>query len=115
MKRTFFSVTLDGASAFEVVNRTIQTRELYCNAGEKGQYWKASKAEYINTLTKIKMNKKLSQPITESLGVKQGGCKSSEHYKTYISPVLEMVESASLGVWIGPINTGISCCADDIL
>ena len=61
------------------------------------------------------MNQKLSQPITESLGVKQGGCKSSEHYKTYISPVIEMIESASLGVWIGPINTGISCCADDIL
>ena len=29
-KKTFFTVTLDGASAFEVVNREIQTRELYC-------------------------------------------------------------------------------------
>lgn len=29
-KKTLFTVTLDGASAFEVVNREIQTREIYC-------------------------------------------------------------------------------------
>ena len=28
MKKTFFGCSLDGDSAFEVVNRTIQTREL---------------------------------------------------------------------------------------
>ena len=32
-KKTFFACSLDGASAFEVVNRRIQTRELYF-AGE---------------------------------------------------------------------------------
>ena len=35
MKKTFFGCSLDGDSAFEVVDRTIQTRELYC-AGETG-------------------------------------------------------------------------------
>ena len=26
-----------------------------------------------------------------------------------------MLDSAQLGVWIGPINVGVSCCADDVL
>ena len=37
MKKTFFGCSLDGDSAFEVVNRSIQTRELFC-AGETGQF-----------------------------------------------------------------------------
>ena len=41
-KKTFFGCSLDGDSAFEVVNRAIQTRELYC-AGERGQFWLVSK------------------------------------------------------------------------
>ena len=114
-KKTFFSVTLDGMSAFEVVNRAIHTRELYCTAGESGSFWMASKAEYNDSQTKIKMNGKLSETITESLGIKQGGCRSSDHYKTYIAPGLELVDNANLGVWIGPLNTGVSCCADDFL
>ena len=32
-KKIFFGCSLDGDSAFEVVNRDIHTRELYC-AGE---------------------------------------------------------------------------------
>ena len=114
-KKTFFSVTLDGQSAFDVVSRPIQTRELYCSANQSGSYWSASTAEYNNTITKIKMNGKLSADISENQGVKQGGCNSSDHYKIYIAPLLETVESANLGVWIGPINTGLTCCADDFL
>ena len=53
-KKTFFGCSLDGESAFEVVNRVIQTRELYC-AGETGQYWLANKYSYENTNTQIKM------------------------------------------------------------
>ena len=36
-KKTFFGCSLDGESAFEVVDRGIQLRELYC-AGERGEY-----------------------------------------------------------------------------
>ena len=78
MKKTFFGCSLDGDSAFEVVNRDIQTRELYC-AGERGKYWQATKYSYKNSLTRIKMNGKLSGKIEESLGVKQGRNKSSDH------------------------------------
>jgi hypothetical protein len=37
MKKTFLGCSLDGDSAFEVVNRDIQTRELYL-AGERGYF-----------------------------------------------------------------------------
>ena len=26
-----------------------------------------------------------------------------------------MLDSADLGVWIGPVNVAVSCCADDVL
>ena len=113
MKMTFFGCSLDGDSAFEVVNRAIQTRELYC-AGERGQFWQASQFSYQNSLTRIKMNGKLSRNIEENLGVKQGRNKSSDHYKIYIAPLLDTLEQSELGVWIGPINVGVSGVADDV-
>ena len=93
MKKTFFGCSLDGDSAFEVVNRAIQTRELYC-AGERGQFWQASQFSYQNSLTRIKMNGKLSKNIKENLGVKQGRNKSSDHYKIYIAPLLDTLEQS---------------------
>ena len=113
MKKTFFGCSLDGDSAFEVVNRTIQTRELYC-AGETGQYWQASNCSYQDSLTRIKMNGQLSRSITEKLGVKQGRNKSSDHYKVYIAPLLDTLDNAGLGVWIGNFNVGVSGVADDV-
>ena len=78
MKKTFFGCSLDGDSAFEVVNREILTRELYM-AGDKGEYWKATYYSYQNSTSRIKMNGQISRPITETLGVKQGNVKSSDH------------------------------------
>jgi hypothetical protein len=45
MKKTFFGCSLDGDSAFEVVDREIQKRELYM-AGVHGDYWQASHHSY---------------------------------------------------------------------
>ena len=59
------------------------------------------------------MNGQLSRNFTESLGVKQGHIKSSDNYKIYINPLLDTVDSANLGVWLGPVNVGSSACADD--
>ena len=113
MKKTFFGCSLDGDSAFEVVDRTIQTRELYC-AGETGQYWQASHSSYQNSYTQIKKDGKLSRSIQEKFGVKQGRNKSSDHYKVYIAPLLDTLDNANLGVWIGPINVSVSGVADDV-
>ena len=111
-KKTFFGCSLDGDSAFEVVNRAIQVRELYC-AGERGKFWLASKNSYENSKSAIKMNGQLSRSFEETLGVKQGFIKSSDDYKIYNNPLLDMVDGANLGIWIGPINVGSSACADD--
>lgn len=72
MKKTFFACTLDGVSAFDAVDRTIQVRYLYCSAQERGDYWRASASEYKNTKNKIKLNGKLSDDFVETQGVKQG-------------------------------------------
>ena len=69
-KLTFFGCSLDGESAFEVVDRSIQLRELYC-AGLRGQYWESAWMSYNNSLTKVKMSGKLSRTLKETLGVKQ--------------------------------------------
>ena len=112
LKKTFFGCSLDGDSAFEVVNRQILTRELYMS-GDRGDYWKASYFSYQDSLTRIKMNNQLSRPIKETLGVKQGHVKSSDHYTAYNGPLLDTLENACLGVWIGPINCGVTGVADD--
>ena len=113
MKRTFFGCSLDGESAFEVVDRTIQTRELYCS-GVKGQYWSASHHSYQNSRSKIKMKGKLSSEFEEKLGVKQGHINSSDHYKVYINSALETLDVSNLGVWIGPVNVSATGVADDL-
>ena len=41
--------------------------------------------------------------------------KAGDHYKIYIQPALETLDQADLGVQIGPINSGVSCVADDVL
>ena len=112
IKKTFFGCSLDGDSAFEVVNREILTRELYMS-GDRGEYWKASYHSYQDSQSRIKMNGQLSRPITETLGVKQGHIKSSDHYIAYNGPVLDNLENVALGVWIGPVNTGVTGVADD--
>lgn len=112
-KRTFFGCSLDGDSAFEVVCRTIQKRELYFS-GECGQLSRYNQSSYENTETRIKMQGKISRTLAETLGVGQGKIRSSDHYKIYINPALETLESAELGVNIGPLNSGISCVADDL-
>ena len=95
------------------MDRDIKARELFF-ADEKGKCWQTTKYQYTNSLTKIKMNNQLSGEIREGRGCKQGSIKAADHYKVYISPVLEAVDNAQLGVWIGNVNAGITCCADDL-
>ena len=112
-KKTYFGCSLDGESAFEVVDRTIQLRELYCS-GQRGKYWQSSMFSYQNSLTQIKMNGKLSRKFKEKTGVKQGHINSSDDYKVYVNPALNTIEKSTLGVWVGPINVAITGVADDL-
>ena len=113
MKKTFLGCSLDGESAFEVVDRVIQKRELYL-AGESGEYWRASHYSYENSSTQIKMDGQLSRSFKEVLGVKQGHIRSSDNYKIYINSLLDTLEDSQLGIWIGPINVSSADCADNM-
>ena len=55
-KKTFFCVTLDRVNEFDVVSRPIQMTELFCTAGEIGDYWLSLYYQYKNSQTKIKLN-----------------------------------------------------------
>ena len=46
--------------------------------------------------------------------MKQGRNKSSDHYKIYIAPLLDTIDNAGLGVWVGPVNVSVSGVADDV-
>ena len=70
-KKTLFGLTVDGVSAFDVVERPILLWELF-NTGEEGDMWQFTNASYRNTVCKIKMKGKLSSSFEEILGVGQG-------------------------------------------
>ena len=109
---TCFGVSLDGEAAFPSVDREIQVRELYA-VGERGDYLQYSRNTYQNTDCTMKLDGKVSRCFREYMGNRQGHLKAAGHFKTYINPCLEAVNSADLGFHIGPIAVGTECCADD--
>ena len=112
-KMTCFGVSLDGEAAFPSVDRDIQIRELYA-VGERGDYLQFSRNTYQNTECSIKLGGKLSRTFQEFTGNRQGHVKASGHFKAYVNPCLEAVNSANLGFQMGPITVGAECCADDL-
>ena len=59
------------------------------------------------------MEDKLSRTFTEYTGNRQGHVNAAGHFKAYINPCLDAINSANLGFHIGPIAVGTECCADD--
>ena len=111
-KLTCFGVSLDGEAAFPSVDRDILLRELY-SVGERGDIHNYSRGTYQNTQTQFKLTNKLSRAFKEHTGTRQGHVKASGHYKAYINPCLDTLNSTDLGFKIGPITVSVVCCADD--
>ena len=109
---TCFGVSLDGEAAFPSVDRDIQVRELY-SVGESGDFLQYSRNTYQNTNCTMKVDGKLSRCFSEYTGNRQGHVKAAGHFKAYINPCLDTVNSTDLGFHIGPITVGTECCADD--
>ena len=42
-----------------------------------------------------------------------GQIKSSDHYKIYANPLLNMIDDADLGIMIGPVTVNQNACTDD--
>ena len=64
------------------------------------------------------MQGKLSRSFQETLGVKKGQINSSDDYKVYINPALNMIDASGLGVSLGTkpnqVNVAITGVADDL-
>ena len=104
-KMTCFGVSLDGEAAFPSVDRDIQVRELYA-VGERGDLLQHSRNTYKNTGCFIKLGEHLSRKFEEFTGNRQGHVKAAGHFKAYINPCLEAINSANIGIDIGPIRVG---------
>ena len=111
-KLTCYGVSLDGEAAFPSVDRDILLHELY-TVGERGDFLQYSRGTYQNTHAQFKLDGKLSRTFEEHTGNRQGHVKASGHFKVYINPCLDSLNSTDLGFHIGPIAVGVVCCADD--
>ena len=94
-KEPLFAIYLDAMSAFDNVLRQLLIRNLYlCGTSP-------ASTKYINTRlenrkTIVDWDKNLMGPISDEKGVEQGGCNSSEYYKNFGKPQLELAQILGL-------------------
>ena len=100
---------MDGEAAFPSVEREIQIRELYAN-GERADYLEYSKHTYENTDCHLTQNGMLSRRIKN---IKETDKVMFGHFKGYINPLLNTLNSSNLGFRIGPLCITTVCVADD--
>ena len=63
----------------------------------------------------MKWEGKLSEPLSERQGVRQGGIWSPTAYKHFLNPLLDSIVQSRLGLQIGSIFAGLVAVADDLL
>ena len=106
-------VLLDAKSAFDVVIHSHLMKRLY-HAGIDDKHWTIIQSMHTNATSAVKWNGKTSELFNVLQGVRQGGILSTDLYKLYINPLLNMLETSNLGCRIGNILCNTSACADDV-
>ena len=97
LHQPLFVIYLDAKSAFDRVLRQLLVRQLYFTGTQGGELILIDKrlesrktfAEWDNTLM---------GPISDELGVEQGGVNSGDFYKIYAKSQLQMAQDSNLGV-----------------
>ncbi|KAH3888582.1 hypothetical protein DPMN_012620 [Dreissena polymorpha] len=56
----------------------------------------------------------ISEPFSISQRVRQGGILSTDLYKLYVNPLLDMLAETGRGGRIGTVLVNSSACADDL-
>ena len=114
-KKPLFALYLDAKSAFDNVLRHILIRNLFICGTSPGSI------NFINNRldsrkTMVDWDKHLMGPINDGKGVEQGGANSSDYYKIFGKPQLDLAQSSNLGVSL-PGNVTISAIgqADDTI
>jgi hypothetical protein len=98
---------LDGNSAFDVVVHANIIRRLF-QIGFSKQSITLKNNLYSNASSCIKWKNQISK-------VKQGGALSTDLYKVYVNPLLDILSNSGLGGKIGNINCCAPICADDVV
>ncbi|VDI48248.1 Hypothetical predicted protein, partial [Mytilus galloprovincialis] len=106
-------VLLNAKSAFDVVIHSHLMKRLY-HAGIDDKHWTIIQSMHTNATSAVKWNGKTSELFNVLQGVRQGGILSTDLYKLYINPLLNMLETSNLGCRIGNILCNTSACADDV-
>ena len=110
-----FLLFLDARSAFDTVVISFLVRNLYFS-GMEGNSLSYINNRLCNRMTFCDWNREIMGPIHDLQGLEQGGCNSSDQYKTYNNNLLKILQKSEQGVDIGNglIVSGIGQ-ADDIV
>ena len=97
LKEPLFILYLDAKSAFDKVIREILVRDLYfCGTTGKDLVYVSHRLGQRKTF--VEWDKKMMGPISDQVGVEQGGVNSGDYYKIYGNKQLLMAQDSCLGV-----------------
>ena len=99
-KLPLFLLFLDARSAFDTVVTELLVRNLYL-AGVDGDALIYINDRLSNRKTYCDWDKTIMGPILDEHGTEQGGINSSDYYKIYNNPLLELLQASKQGVSLG--------------
>ncbi len=92
-KKPLYIVLLDVKTAFDVVWHNSLLKKL-AQDGVQGNLWLAIQDLYTNAMSRISWKQEVSDPFPILQGVRQGAVLSSDLYKRFNNPLLELLKGA---------------------
>ena len=103
-KQPIYVLLLDAQSAFDKILREICIRAAFL-AGTSGESLVFFDNRLKNRKTYIEWCKALMGPISDQLGVEQGGVNSDRFYKLANNSELQVTQKSQLGVDLAPSDS----------
>ncbi len=107
-----YLVTLDVQKAFDVVHHDSLLRKAY-NQHPDAHLWPIME-QNLKT-QKVRLQGQFGDPFPVTQGVGQGKILSTTNYKIYVNDLMDELEDAGAGMYIGPEYIGAPFCADDVI
>ena len=107
LKEPAYLLFLDAMSAFDRVVPELLIRSLYL-AGMDGNTTNYIDKRITNRVTYIDWDKSIMGPISDELGLEQGGANSSDFYKIYSNDHLKTAQDSQQGINLGNDTLGNS-------
>ena len=104
---------LDAKAAFDTVWIGSLMRKLHLD-GITSDDWLLINGLHQDATTQVKWCDIITDTFPVNQGVRQGGILSTQEYKRFINPLLQLLESFKIGGCIGGINLSAPTCADDV-